>query len=97
MDELSFIFDKLSLDDKKEIETTINKFDIINKKNNDIDELNNICNSLNNLKLENFTEEVKPIVKKTIINNIINIGIILKNKQKCTVICNNHFIPKYIF
>ncbi len=95
MDNLSLIFEKLSLTDKNEISETIEKID--KTKIDKLDDLNNICESLNNLKLDNFDDNIKPIIKKTIITNVINIGMILKNKQKCIFIQKDNFIPKYIF
>ncbi len=95
MDNLSLIFEKLSLTDKNEIGETIEKID--KTKIDKLDDLNNICESLNNLKLDNFDDNIKPIIKKTIITNVINIGMILKNKQKCIFIQKDNFIPKYIF
>lgn len=92
MDELSLIFEKLSLNDKKEFNNTIKKIE-----ENKINDMDKLCDSLDNLKLDNFQEEIKPIIKKTIINSILQISIILKNKQKCTIIQNSNFIPKYIY
>jgi hypothetical protein len=81
MDELSLIFERLTLSDKNNIKNTIEKID---KKNNLQENTNYdlICNSLNNLKLDNFQEEIKPIIKEKIINSIIQISKILLNKQK---------------
>lgn len=96
MDELSLIFGNLSISDKNEIKNTIEKID--NK--NNLEENTNynlICNSLNNLQLDNFQEEIKPFIKEKIINSIMQISKILLNKQKCIYITKNSFIPKYIY
>jgi hypothetical protein len=92
MDELSLIFDKLSINDKKEVQTVITKVNKINDSN----DITNLCDNLNNLKLDNFQEEIRPIIKEKIISNIVLISKILLNKQKCIVHNNDFFIPRYI-